>query len=182
MRKLILYTAISLDGFIARSDGNIDWLQDPAWTLAGEDYGYSDLMKTVDTTLMGGNTFRQLDDFDIPFPYSDKENFVFTRRTGTGHEHVSFVRENFTGFVESLKKKKGRDIWLIGGGQLNGILHGYDLIDEYRLTFMPVFLGDGIPLFRHYAKEMRLRLISSRSYPNGIVFNTFVPNRKHPVP
>lgn len=177
MRKIILYTAISLDGFIAKEDGSIEWLNDPAWKIEGEDFGYSELLSSIDTTLMGGNTFRQVDGFEIPFPYRDTTNFVFSRRADEENEYVTFIRENYIDFITKLKKKKGMDIWLIGGGYLNGILHSYDLIDEYRLSYIPVFLGQGIPVFRHLTKESKMTLVENKSYSNGMVCQTYIPEK-----
>jgi dihydrofolate reductase len=88
MRKLILYIAASLDNYIATTDGGVNWLNDNELELPEEDYGYGDFYRTIDTTLMGNNTYRFIMNHDVPFPYPDKKNYVFSRsRTSQGLKH-----------------------------------------------------------------------------------------------
>ena len=82
MREVILYSASSLDSYIARTDGRVDWLEYPRFTLPGEDFGYEKFLKSVDTTLMGNNTYQLILGFGGPFPYPDTTNYVFSRSTG----------------------------------------------------------------------------------------------------
>ncbi len=82
MREVILYSASSLDSYIARTDGRVDWLEYPRFTLPGEDFGYEEFLKSVDTTLMGNNTYQLILGFGGPFPYRDTTNYVFSRSTG----------------------------------------------------------------------------------------------------
>jgi dihydrofolate reductase len=174
MRKVILYSALSLDGFIARKDGNIDWLHDDSMALEGEDYGYGELMDSIDSTLMGANTFRQVISFDMPFPYEDKKNYVFSRKRNWQHPHATIVQEDPVDFVKRLKKEEGKDIWLIGGGQINALLHKHKLIDEYQLTYLPIILGDGIQLLAGAVPTLKLHLREGRTYANGMLFKTYV--------
>lgn len=168
MRKVKLYTASSLDGFIARKDGSIDWL-DAVPNPEGLDYGYVDFYNSIDVTLMGNTTFKKVMSFDFEFPYQRTENYVFSRTEKGTSEHVTYVGKDAASFVKKLKKGRGKDIWLIGGGMLNTTLLNADLIDELILTIIPVILGEGIPLFAAGAKEQFFDLIKSRAFDNGMV-------------
>lgn len=171
MRKIILYIAASTDGYIARPDGNIDWLHDKKYTIPDEDFGYTAFLQTIDTTLMGNTTYQQILGFDMPFPYPDLKNYVFSRSAQQDTEHVSFIKDGVVDFVEKLKEQPGKDIWLIGGGQINSILLNAGLLDEIILTYIPIILGKGIPLFSEEAQEHKLRLIPAENklYRNGFL-------------
>jgi len=167
--KVILYTAVSEDYFIAKPDGGIDWLHNPAYGIEGEDFGYSDLYESIQVTLMGRKTFEQVDGFDMPFPYVGKQNFVFTRNLPQEtHEHVEFVREVIP-LVQNLKKEKDQDIWLIGGGEMNTLLMKAGLVDEIRLTIIPVKLTEGIALCEPLDLLGQYEAIRQRSFDNGFV-------------
>ncbi|WP_162051566.1 dihydrofolate reductase family protein [Pontibacter pamirensis] len=170
MRKTVLYIAASLDGYIARPDGSTAWLHDEIYTIKGEDFGYSEFLQTIDTTLMGHSTYKVVLGFDMPFPYPDKANYVFSRSSGhTDTEHVKYISTDAAEYIQKLKQKPGKDIWLIGGGQLNTLLLNHNLIDEIILTYVPRVLGEGIPLFAPGAQETKLKVHSSKSYDNGFV-------------
>ena len=147
MRKIVLYIATSLNGKIARKDGSVDWLEslpNPDKT----DHGYNEFLQSIDTTIMGNNTYNQIMSWGIGFPYPRQRNFVFTGdKNLANNEHVEFVAENHIEFVRELKKQNGKDIWLLGGGQLNTLFFNEDLIDEFRIFIMPVVIPDGIGLF-----------------------------------
>ena len=170
MRQVVLYIAASLDNFIARSDGGVDWLDSPDFQLPGEDYGYKDFYSTIDTTLMGNSTYKFILDQDVPFPYPDRANYVFSRSTQhQDTEFVRFISGDIASFVGELKQEAGKDIWLIGGGQVNSILLNNHLIDKIILTMVPMTLGEGIPLFHGKTKEVKFSLESSQSYSGGMV-------------
>lgn len=176
MRKLILYIATSLNGKIAKADGSVKWLENipnPSKT----DYGYSKFYKSVDTTIQGYNTYKQLIDWEIPFPYSDKVNYVFTRKKEISRApDVHFVKENHLEFVKALKKKPGKDIWLIGGGQINTMLFNAGLIDEMRVFVMPIVIPNGIELFESIPKEKLLKLTDVKGFLTGAVQMTYEVN------
>ena len=170
MRQLTLYIAASIDNYIARPDGDVEWLNAPELRLPGEDYGYADFYQTIDTTLMGHRTYQAILGFDVPFPYGGKTNFVFTRsETLPENSDVTFISGDVAAFVGSLKMKPGGDIWLIGGGQINTLLLEHGLIDRIILTLIPVMLGEGIPLFHGKPAETRFNPVSGRVYDNGVV-------------
>ena len=169
MRKLILYIAVSLNGKIARTDGNVDWL-DKIPNPKKTDYGYSEFIRTVDTTIQGYHTYHQLIEWGIEFPYKDKKNFVFTRKKdlkNTGF--IEFISKDHVEFVKSLKQETGGDIWLIGGGQVNTMILNAGLLDEIRMFVMPVIIPDGIGIFQFFPNETQLQLVNSKSYSSGVV-------------
>ncbi|WP_304234268.1 dihydrofolate reductase family protein [Jiulongibacter sediminis] len=170
MRKVILYSAQSLDGYIAKKDGNIDWLHDQRLTLEGQDYGYAQFYESIDTVLQGYSTYKLIEDMGIENPYEGKKNYVFSRKTGLqSNQSTTFTNENPASLVKKLKVEEGKDIWLIGGGQINGQLLQEKLIDELILTIIPVVLGEGIRIFDTSQLENWFRLLSCKSYDNGMV-------------
>ena len=132
MRQLQLYIAASLDGYIAGPNGEIDWLDaggDP-------DYGYGDFYDSIDTTLMGRATYEITQTVE-EFPYPDKANYVFTRNPDLSDtEHVRFISSDIAAFVRQLKEQAGKNIWLVGGGQINTIMLNEDLVDGIILTVL----------------------------------------------
>ena len=166
MRRLKLFIACSLDNYIARADHSIDWLFEGT---ENEDYGYSSFYDSIDTTVMGRNTFDTIITFGN-WPYPSKTNYVFTHNPTLFADHsVQFLTVDAVKWVENLKNQTGKDIWLVGGGELISTLYNADLIDEYILSIHPVVLGEGIPLFSHLKKEQNLRLKETKSYADGLV-------------
>lgn len=174
MRKISLYIAASLDGYIARPNGNIEWLVNFP-NPDKNDFGYTAFIKEVETTLMGGTTFRQIADFE-EWPYPDKENFVFTRKEGSERTLVKFVTSDMVEFAKDLKAKEGGLIWLIGGGKINTIFMQNDLVDEIVLTVVPIVLGDGIPLFAKGEISKTMKLQKTEAFENGMVQLTYSKN------
>ena len=165
-RKLKLYIAASMDGYIAGPNGEIDWLEEAGSNL---DYGYHDFYSSIDTTVMGNSTY-QLTLTVSEFPYADKANYVFTRSAPPPDTaNVQFVSGDIVSFVESLKSQPGKDIWLVGGGQINTVMLNAGLIDEIILTVFPLVLGDGILLFAPGANLTRFRTTGCESYETGLI-------------
>mgnify|MGYP002869751874 CR=1 FL=1 len=170
LRKLKLYIAVSFDHYIARANGDVSWLELPEYTIPGEDYGYQEFYDSIDSCIMGHTTYKIIQGFDIPFPYTGKKNYVFSHQKDLqNNEDVVFVKEDMASFVRQLKREPGRDIWLIGWGQINQILLNYNLIDEIILTVMPIMLGHGVKLFHGVVKEKKLNLVQSKQYSNGVL-------------
>src|SRR3989338_6215947 len=134
MRKIRLFIACSLDGFIARKDGSIDWL------FTG-DYGYKKFYDSVDTVLMGRKTY----ELGLTFNEHNKGKraIVFTTRKNLKKfPNVEFVSDAVP-FTRKLKKGKGNSIWLVGGGEIVSVLLGNGLVDEMQIFVHPIVLGNG---------------------------------------
>jgi dihydrofolate reductase len=162
MRKLVLFIATSLDGFIAREDESLDWL----FRVEGEgDNGYSDFYETIDTILMGRRTYDWIIRHEQEnFPYQNKECYVFTRAEVEKNENVRFVNEEIDSFTNKLKRTEGKNIWMVGGGEL---LHEFlkkKLVDELIITIAPTIIGKGIPLFKQDDYELELNLKEIKRY------------------
>jgi len=166
-RKVVLFAASSLDGYIATKDDSLEWL----FKVEGEgDNGYSEFYNTVDTVVMGKRTYDWIMDFEEfeEFPYKGKECYVFTRSSIEDTEDVKFVNEDVTEFVNKLKNKDGRNIWIVGGGELLYYFMKEKLVDEIIVTLAPAIIGSGIPLFKEGDYELSLSLKRMRT------FNQFV--------
>jgi dihydrofolate reductase len=178
VRKLTLYTAASLDGFIAGPNGELDWLEAATPGDAApededaeqSDYGFSAFMATIDTTLQGTATYRIAADFTDD-PYPGKTNYVFTRTSpAPADEGVwKFVNGDIVEFVRGLKEQPGSGIWLVGGGQINTLLLNAGLIDEMIVTLFPLVLGQGIPLFAPGAQRANFTTTTSETFEAGLV-------------
>jgi dihydrofolate reductase len=163
MRKIILYIATSLDNFIAKKSGEVDWL------FHDQDYGYRDFYNIIDTTLMGHNTYKQILEFG-EFPYKEKINFVFTRnKKPQKSKFVSFINHDIKSFLVDLKEKNGKNIWLVGGSQINSLLLNNSLIDEMIISIHPIILGEGIPLFSDRNTQKKVILIETKEFSSGLV-------------
>lgn len=164
MRKVKLFIATSLDGYIARENGEIDWL------YTDQDYGYHDFLATVDTILMGGRTYRQVLSFGEEWPYLDKQSIIFTKDVSQqSNEEITYVHHDVAAHVERLKQDKGKDIWLVGGAEINTLLLREGLIDEMWIFKMPVILGSGIPLFYKTPKESWFEIHDIEEFDTGLV-------------
>ncbi len=175
MRKVILYIAMSLDGFIADEQGKVGWLLGEDAGYPG-DYGYEAFARNVDTVIMGRKTYDQIVTELSPdtWVYGGMKTYVLTheKRKDRG-EKIIFFSGRTSELVETLKKESGKDIWVCGGSEVVRELMGEDLIDEYRLSVMPVILGGGIRLFLGNHSSMYLHLKESR-VENGVVCFTYV--------
>jgi dihydrofolate reductase len=168
-RKIKLYIASSLNSRIASTDGGVEWLESIP-TPEKQDYGYAEFYNSIDTTIMGYNTYAQITSWDIPFPYPDKKNYVLSNRKDLeNNEHVEFVRDDQIKFIKALKETEGNDIWLIGGGQINTLVLNAKLVDEIIVHIMPLVLDGGIEIFEGIPAKTSLKLINSKTYISGVV-------------
>lgn len=166
MRKIKLYITASLDGYIAPPDGDLDWLI--GYPVASkEDHNF--FLDSVGTVLIGGNTYRGMLCMDILWPYKDKMVFVVTRHPVMKREDVTFITENAIETISELKKGNGKDIWLAGGAKLISLLLDNGLIDEMIITYIPVTLEEGIPLFSNKLDETNWVLKENIAYDNNAV-------------
>jgi dihydrofolate reductase len=172
-RKIIVYIATSADGYIARPDGDVEWLNRRPRTV---DYGMREFYPMIDTILWGRKTYDWLLDY-----YKKKgkktglfdtsvANYVFSRkppkRAAAGAE---FVSEPVKEFAQRLRATPGKHIWMMGGGGLIASFLDAGEIDEFDIHVIPVFIGEGIPLVAPRHRDVPLRLRSSRKYPDGVV-------------
>jgi len=162
-KKIILYIAISLDGFIAKEDGNIDWLT--KYENIGEDYGFKEMYDKIGIVLVGGITYRQIED-----AYKGKEVYVFSRtKTRQKADNIHFVSGDVKKIVNNLKLENNKNIWLVGGASLVNQFLSADLIDEYIITIIPTLLGKGISLFQGKNHESNLKLSNVKSFDSGLI-------------
>jgi dihydrofolate reductase len=169
MRAITLYIASSLDGYIARRDGRVDWL------FTDADYGYTDFLGSIGTIIMGRTTYDQLLTFGR-YPYGGKEVFVVSRsRAGQKDEHVTFVGLDIAERIRRIRAgdEGGKGIWLVGGAQLVRLFVSERLIDEIIISIHPVILGSGIPLFLPQDSETWLDFVNATSFPSGLVQLTY---------
>jgi len=143
-RNIILYIGTSIDGYIANDDGTLEWLET---TEVEGDSGYNSLLERIDTVVMGKGTYDVIRGFDIDYPYSNFKNYVFSNSVGGSDEYAFFINEDVKTFVNNIKQKPGKDIWLIGGGNLASEFFKENLIDEFQLAIAPIVLGKGISLY-----------------------------------
>ena len=167
MRKVVLFIASSLDGYIARISGSVDWL------FTDQDYGYTEFFEKVDTVIMGRRTYEQVLAFG-DYPYKGTQGFVFSRTRGGQDEHVTFLPGSLAGFIGELKNGEGKDIWVVGGSELIHSCMNHDLIDEFIISVHPIILGEGIPLFRTPVPMMKLSFVHIRTFDTGLVQLTYV--------
>ena len=161
MRKVILGLGISLDGYIARKNGAVDWLS-MDW-----DYDWTAFFKTIDAVLIGRKSWDKALEM-MPDkktnPYAGMEAYVFSRSLKKMDiEGIEIVSGNLKEFIKNLQSKDGKNIWLSGGGELAKSFLDENLVDEIHLGLTPLLLGAGIPLFPELAREVPLRLVSSRA-------------------
>jgi dihydrofolate reductase len=172
-RKIVVYIATSADGYIARPDGDVEWLNRRPRTV---DYGMREFYPTIDTILWGRKTYDWLLDY-----YKKRRkttglfdtkvaNYVFSRRPpGRPAPGVTFVAEPIKAFAQRLRATPGRHIWMMGGGELIASFLDAGEIDEFDIHVIPVFIGEGIPLIARRHRDVPLRLRSCRRYPDGVV-------------
>lgn len=173
-RKIILYIATSIDGFIADSKGGIDWLG--AGGEATEvDTSYEDFYGSVDTVVMGRTTYDQVVNELAPgnYPYADVDSYVLTSRPTENSEKIVFTSKEVTQLVEELKMEEGGNIWIVGGSSVVMPLMKENLIDEYQLAIVPIILGEGIRLFQEFSPSLQVTT-TEVSTVNGLVYTKYV--------
>ncbi|MTI21837.1 dihydrofolate reductase [Fulvivirga sp. RKSG066] len=168
MRKLISYMAMSIDGKIARLDGDVKWL-DKIPNPDKTDYGYGDFYKSIDTTLMGRTTYEHVKSFGFDY-YKDTRNYVFSSKKSENQKYLHFISEDAVDFTKKLKTQEGKNIWLIGGGKLNASMLKAGLIDELMLFVMPIVLGEGIAAFEGLDLMHDAKLIDTKNYNNSVTY------------
>ncbi len=172
-RKIVVYIATSADGFIGRSDGSVDWLERPR---PKGNYGMGAFYESIDTILWGRKTC------DMALEFQKKgvagtafdtrvENYVFTRGPlpSPVPAGVEFVNEPIKAFATRLRGKEGKNIWMMGGGGIIGSFLDAGEIDEFVISVVPTFIGEGIPLMAAGRRTVPLELMSCTKFPDGVV-------------
>jgi dihydrofolate reductase len=171
-RKIIVYIATSADGYIARPDGDVEWLN----RIPTVDHGIGKFYRSIDTILYGRKTY------DWGLAYQKKsgskksifdknvKNYIFSRKPPKKQApEVEFVTGPVKTFARKLRAKAGKHIWMMGGGELIASFLDAGEIDEFDIHVMPVFIGKGIPLIAPRHRDIPLRLLSSRKFSDGVV-------------
>lgn len=166
-RKFIVHVAISADGFLARKDGSVDWLNSPRYKGT---YGMGVFYRSIETCILGRKTYEVAVKFGMPDGYSGKTNYVLSRTLKkAASPKVSLVNEDIAKFAARLREEKGKHIWLVGGAEIIAGFLDAGAVDEFVLHVMPHIVGEGIPLIAPRHRDIPLKLVSSHAYPDGVV-------------
>lgn len=165
--KVCVYIATSLDGFIARKNGEIDWLTGGE---SSQDYGYAEFISSIDQIVMGRNTYEKVLTFG-PWPY-DKKVIVLTGRDlaipPELANRVEFLSLSPRALTDELQRRGLSHVYLDGGNTIQRFLREHQ-VDEMTITTLPILLGEGLPLFGPLDNDIKLELIESISFENGFV-------------
>ena len=177
-RKIIVHIATSADGFIARPDGDVGWLERPS---PKGNYGLGEFFKTIDTILWGRKTYAKGLEMGMKSGafFSGVKNYLFSRRRQksliTGFEQV---RQPIKPFGKRLRAQPGKHIWMMGGGEIIASFLDIGEIDEFSIHVIPILIGEGIPLVQARHRSIPLKLLSTKTFPDGVVhLNYGVRNR-----
>jgi dihydrofolate reductase len=174
--RVTIHMVASLDGFIARKDGRVDWLEtadkfEGGDTLAPE--FVAEFLKSIDCYVMGSRTYETALDFEAKgfgWSYSDKPTYVLTnRKLPRTRDTVAFYSGDLAGLVNERLKPVFRSIWFVGGGAVSGQCLRLGLADEVRYSIMPILIGDGISFFEGLDKDIALHLVEVKAYESGMV-------------
>ncbi len=172
-RRIIVYIATSADGYIARPDGDVEWLNRRPSTV---DYGMREFYPTIDTILWGRKTYDWLLNYSRKmgktkglFDTKVRELRVLAEAAETSGAWRDLRTEPVKAFARRLRATPGKQIWMMGGGELIASFLDAGEIDEFDIHVIPVFIGEGIPLVAPRHRDVPLRLRSSRKYPDGVV-------------
>jgi dihydrofolate reductase len=167
-RNIIVHIATSADGYIARPDGDIEWLTERPAPKGF--YGIGKFVNSIDAKLLGRKTYdlsvQMGATFDTRTPH-----YVFSRRPAPASvpPGVEFVAESIGAFARRLRTGKGKDIWMMGGGEIMAAFLDEGAIDDFIISVIPTFIGDGIPLIARRHRHVPLNLQSVRRFPDGVV-------------
>ena len=174
--RVTIHMVASLDGFIARRDGGVDWLETPDRFEGGVTMTpelVEGFLETIDCYVMGSRTYETALDFEargLGWAYGDKPTFVLTRRTlRKTRNSVEFYSGDLGRLVVERLKPEFGSIWFVGGGQLSAECLRLQLADEVRYSIVPVLIGDGIPFFQGLDRDVALHLLEATAYKSGMV-------------
>jgi len=171
-----IHMAASLDGFIARKDGSVDWLETADEFEGGDTMGsefVAEFLKTIDCYVMGSRTYETALDFEVRglgWAYGDKPTFVLTsRELRKARDSIEFHSGDLARFVNDRLRPAFRSIWFVGGGSVSGECLRLGLADEVRFSIMPVVIGKGISFFAGLDRDVALHLLEVKAYRSGMV-------------
>ncbi|HZH64862.1 MAG TPA: dihydrofolate reductase family protein [Flavisolibacter sp.] len=165
-RKVILYIAASLDGYIAKPGDDLSFLS--VVEQEGEDYGYAEFIKTIDTVIVGRRTYEKVLSMGFDFPHANKDSYIVTRTPRPDSGSVKFYTGSLKDLVLKLKSQKGKNIFVDGGAEIVNELLKDALIDEFIISILPVLTGDGIKLFKDGRPEQNLQLLTAKQFDTGL--------------
>jgi dihydrofolate reductase len=172
MRKVVLGLGISIDGYIARLNGAVDFLFMP------KDYSMASFFATVDTAIMGRKTLDDALKMGGSFGGSSMKTYVMSRSKPPGErDSVVFTNKAPSALVSQLRKRPGKHIWLMGGGELARDFLKADLVDELYIGMVPVLLGEGIPLFPPGFPQRDFALVENKTYSKGLISLKYMRRR-----
>lgn len=166
-RQVVLYIAMSVDGFIADASDNIDFLS--VVEKEGEDYGYAAFSNTIDTVIIGRKTYQKVVDMGFEYPHLDKPVYVVSRTPQPQQGHLRYYSGDLKALITQLKAQEGKDIYCDGGAEVVNALLREGLIDSCIISIVPVFLGSGIRLFDDNRPFVNLVCVRTTTYPSGLV-------------
>jgi dihydrofolate reductase len=171
-----IHMAASLDGFIARKDGRVDWLETSDEFLDGDTLDpefVEAFLKTIDCYVMGSRTYETALRFEaqgLGWAYGDKPTFVLTSRDlPRTRDSVEFYKGDLAQFVNGHLRPTFHSIWFVGGSMVSAECLRLGLADEIQYTILPVLIGDGIPFFQNLDKDIALHLAEVKAYKSGMV-------------
>jgi dihydrofolate reductase len=166
-RKLILYIATSLDGYIAAPNDDLSFLD--AVAKEGEDYGYGEFIQTIDTVIIGRKTYDWIMAHVPEFVHADKDTYVITRTPREQIGNTRFYTGDMKELVARLKSEEGKNIFVDGGAEVVNALLLDNLIDEFVISVIPVLLGAGVRLFKDGCGQQGLELVDVKGFKTGLV-------------
>jgi dihydrofolate reductase len=174
--RVTIHMAASLDGFIARKDGSVDWLETSDEFANGatmEPASVEAFLETIDCYVMGSHTYetaRRFESQGAGWAYGDTPTFVLTNRTlERVRDTVEFYAGDLAQLIDGQLRPRFRSIWIAGGGAVAGACLRLGLADEVRYSILPVLIGDGIPFFEHLESDIALHLADVTAYRSGMV-------------
>ncbi len=165
-RKVILYIATSLDGYIAKPNDDLSFLS--IVQQDGEDYGYADFIKSVDTVILGRKTYDWVMTQVPDFPHADKDSYIITRTPRPSINNTNFYTGDLKELVLRLKSEQGKNIFIDGGAEIVDELLKQKLVDEFIISVIPILVGNGTRLFKDGRPEQKLKLVEIRKFDTGL--------------
>ena len=166
-RKVILYIASSLDGYIAKPNDDLSFLS--RVQQDGQDYGYAEFINNVDTVILGRKTYDWVMKQVKEFPHAQLDSYIITRTPRQDIGNIKFYTGNLKELVLRLKQEKGKNIFIDGGAEIVYEMLKEKLIDKFYISIIPILLGDGIKLFKEGLPEQNLILISIKQFETGLI-------------